>query len=196
MAIVFLFMAGILLSGAIVSAEERTVSDGQDNLSIPWETYINEQYGYSLEYPHGWRMLQAKPRTGNKEEQESGILVENELQKVTFLEKDHKLWQGEFQVRVFENPARISLDEWMKRNEPRDITGGSLVQGKSDELLNGEPAVRLSALGFDHEQIEIVSLYRGLVYRISFAGRNPNDDELKEHRKIYERMRLSFRFLP
>ena len=160
-----------------------------------WKTYVNEAYGYALEYPGGWKVIEAKPRVeDNKAVWGANILFEGELQKVTFLESEHAHWQGEFQVRVLSNPDDIELEHWIRMHEPQDVTGGSLIQGISDTRIGGHPAKRLSIFGFDHEGIDIVARHEGHIYYVTFTGRNPNDDQLERHLQIYDHMLSSFKF--
>jgi hypothetical protein len=162
---------------------------------MEWKVYKNKKYGYQLNFPSGWQMIEAKPREGNKTEWAAKILGNNELQKVTFLEEEPGIWPGEFQICVYSNPERLGLGEWIEKNEPQDITGGSLLQDVSDISLSGKPGKRLSIFGFDHEIIEIVMLYKELIYSLNFAGNNPNDPKQKEHELLYNYMLSTLVFL-
>ncbi len=82
-----------------------------------------------------------------------------------------------------------------QKNEPQTVMGSSLIREISETTLNGKPAKRLSIFGFDHERIEVISLYKGYIYRIGFAWDNPNDTEVERHKQIYNQMFLSFRFI-
>ncbi len=177
----------------LILAEKETVTPLAGRISS-WETYRNEKYEYEVKYPKDWEIIEAKPRVGYKAEKEINILYGKELQKITFIEKEYAIWQGEFQIRIILNPDKLSLEEWINRNEPRDISGDSLVQGISDTTLGGKVAKRLSIFGFDHEKIEIVVLYKGYIYSINFSGSNPNDMEAKRHQQIYRQILSSFRF--
>lgn len=164
-------------------------------IGMEWNLYKNETFGYQLEYPSGWQMIEAKPREGNKTEWAAKILLDNELQKVTFLEKEYKIWPGELQICVYSNPDKLEIGEWIEKNEPQDITGGSLLQDVSDISFGGGKGKKLSIFGFDHEIIDIVIPHEGFIYSISFAGENPNDPKQKEHELLYTRMLSTLVFL-
>ncbi len=165
-----------------------------DNKDSEWKTYQEKKYGYHLKYPAGWEVIEAKPREGNKAVWGAKILFEEEMQKVTFLEKEYKFWPGEFQVLVMSNKSNLTLEQWIDKHEPQDVTGGSLIQDVSDVILNGKEAKRLSIFGFDHEAIEIITLHEGYVYSLHFTGNNPNDPRVEQHKKIYDLMVSSFTF--
>lgn len=160
-----------------------------------WKIYRNEKFGYKIEYPNGWEVIEAKPRIRNEATWEGNILIDEEIQKVTFLERKYVNWQGEFQIRILANPDKLNLEQWIRYHEPRDVTGGSLIQGISDTIVDGRVVKKLSIFGFDHEGIAIVLLYKGNICDISFAGSNPNDAEVKKHQEIYQQMLSTFRFI-
>lgn len=173
------------------SKEAWTPLDDKDG---EWKTYRNKKYGYEVKYPAGWEVIEAKPREGNKTVWGVKILFEEEMQKVTFLEKEYEFWPGEFQVRVMSNPDNLPLEQWIDEHEPQDVTGGSLIQDISDVVLNGKEAKRLSIFGFDHEGIDIVTLHKGYIYYLNFTGNNPNDPRVDQHKQIYDQMLSSFTF--
>jgi len=174
------------------SKETRTLIGNKD---IEGKTYRNKKYGYEVKYPEDWEVREAKPREGPRTAWTVNILLEEELQKVTFLETEYKLWQGSFQVRVMSNKDNLSLEQWIEKHEPQDVTGGSLIQGILDTTLNEILAKKLSIFGFDHEEIEIVTLYEGNIYSLIFAGINPNDPNVERHIQIYDQMVSSFAFI-
>ncbi|NIM89854.1 MAG: hypothetical protein GTO17_02785 [Candidatus Aminicenantes bacterium] len=172
------------------SAKEDWIS--LDDKDSEWKTYQGKKYDYQLKYPPGWEVIEAKPKEGDKASWAGKILLEEEIQKVTFLEKEYEFWPGEFQVRVMSNKDNLTLEQWIDEHEPQDVTGGSLIQDISDVILNGKDAKRLSIFGFDHEAIVIVTLHKGYVYSLHFTGNNPNDPKVEQHKKIYDQMVSSF----
>lgn len=159
-----------------------------------WETYINIEFGYEISYPVNWEVIEAAPDTNNQADWAGNILLDGQVQKVIFLEKDSKMWQGQFQVCVIENTDSLSLDKWVAKNEPTDVFDESLVLETRDTTLSGIPAIFQSNFGFDHTAYDFTALYNGLIYSLSFEGESPSDDREAEHKEIYNRMLASFRF--
>ncbi len=191
---VFALKQDLIGAQETMAEEYKNPKKGFD-ASLINQIYRNEKYGYELKYQSDWEAIEAKPRVGYKVEWTGNILVDDELQKVTFLEKESVDWQGEFQIAVISNPDKLNLEQWIKKNEPQTVMGSSLIREISETTLNGKPAKRLSIFGFDHERIEVISLYKGYIYRIGFAWDNPNDTEVERHKQIYNQMFLSFRFI-
>ncbi len=153
-----------------------------------WKTFSAVSEKYQIEYPADWEARVAYPPTGPGPFYEPDILLDDEAQKVTFLEKEFGLWQGEFQVKVLTNPKGLSLEQWADEIEVDD------VMDESESELDGHRALRFSVFGYDHTIIEILSVFEGRLYYISFSGANPNDPDIGKHQQIYKRMLSSFRF--
>ena len=163
--------------------------------NLPKSTlYKNEQFQYEFEYPTNWEVTEAKPRIGNKVEWAGDILLEGELQKVTFTEEEKKDWPGEFQIRVMENSNNDTVETWIENNKPKAAGGANLLRGTVDTVLDNSEAKRLSIFGFDREITELVALKNGYIYKLIFDGENPNDPDREKHQKIYEKMVSSFKF--
>ncbi len=176
----------------LVPMEKETVTPLVDRIA-EWKTYRNKKYGYQVKYPKGWEIIEAKPRVGYKTEEAMNILYDGQVQKVTFLEKKYVNWRGEFQIGIISNPDKLSLEQYINKSDYADVSGGSLIRGISDTTVSGKPAKRLSIFAFDHEGIEIIMLYKGYIYYISFTD-NPSDAEEERHQQIYQQILSTFRF--
>jgi len=169
---------------------------GAADLEVEWETYENKQFGYEIEYPKDWGIIEAKPRSGTRAAHGNEILYGKELHKITFLEKGYRYWPGEFQVIVLANPDSLGLEDWVQALRIEDVSGGDLIQGKMPAVMGGKAAIRLSIFGFDHEEINVVGASdERYIYNLCFTGATPNDPELKRHRLIYDAMAASFAFI-
>lgn len=206
-ALVFLFLAGCVVSCAHMRGEsslekppissEQSTTIFNDSPDITWTLYGNEKCGYEIKYPEGWEAVEAAPKSGSGTAIAREILYGYEMQKVTFVEKDHGLWRAEFQIRVLANPHSYSLEDWVQEyDETDDVFGGSLIQEQTETTLDGKLAVGLSIFGFDHEERAIAATNEtGWVYYLSFAGANPNDPDVERHKLIYAAMVESFSFI-
>jgi|GEM_PF-1977309 len=179
--------------GPAPGSADRTPGSGTRRLEAEWLTYKQPAFGYEIEYPSDWQVVEAAPKKSNKAQWAGNVLLGNEVQKTTFLETNHGIWQAEFQVSVEADTEGLGLEEWLRRNEPRDVTGGSLVQDRTDVTVDGRPAVRLSVFGFDREVVLIVLRHEKRIFRFDFSGRNPNDPEAAVHSAVFARMLGSFR---
>ena len=167
-----------------------TVTGRESDLSI----YRDKDFGYQMEYPTGWGVIEAKPRADNLATWAGYILEEGELRKVTFRERVDVIWPGEFQIVTLSNPRRLTFMEWVEKYDVMDIAGGSLIEKVEETTLGGEQAKRFAIFAFDHQGMEIAAMNQGLIYLLRFAGDNPNDPEMERHSEIYEHMVSSFRF--
>ena len=177
-----------LLTAGMIPGQPRSPNRQESD----WLSYSRPDIGYTIQYPQGWEVIEAEPKKEPKAVWGGYILIGDEVQKTTFLEKNYDLWRGEFQVILYRNDEGLSLAQWLEKNEPQDVEGGSLVQEVSDVLLAGRPAKKLSIFGFDHEQLQIVLIYKKHVLSITYAGQNPNDPQIKRHQEIYAFMIRSF----
>jgi hypothetical protein len=153
-----------------------------------WRTYRCEEFGYELQYPAGWKIFETPQR-------EAEALYPGQLHKATFQEPEGKIWPGEFLVVVHERSDGLSLDDWADRTFT-DVHDESLVSDAEDANLGGRPAKLFSVFGFDHTGIVVALLHEAKVYEIRFAGQNPNDPDIEEHRAVYQRMMESFVIAP
>jgi hypothetical protein len=172
----------------------RCASENLRGNEPAWLTYSSSEWGYSILYPAGWEAREAVERTGKGPFFEPDVLSGDEVQKVTFIEREYDMWPGQLQVMVLANPENMSLQQWVKHYRVEDISGGDLIQSRSATTLSGQPAVRFSIFGFDQEIIAVVAENRGHLYYVTFSGANPNDPRQDTHRKILAQMLSSFRF--
>ena len=160
-----------------------------------WLSYENQKWGYRLSYPGRWQIIEAKVAQEKKGAWSGDVLFDGELRKVTFGEPGNNMWPGGFQVIVLCNPKKWTLREWLMHYEIRDVSGGDLIQEVEETSLGDRPARLLKIFMFDHQGLEIIASHRGLIYKLIFAGNNPNDPEAPKHKLIYRQMVSSFRFL-
>ena len=172
---------------------ERETITPSVNQTADWKTYRNEKYGYMVKYPKGWNMIEAKPRVGHKIEEAENILLDKQVQKITFLDREHTGGCQGFQIAVLSNPEKLTLEQWIKK-ERADDEDGSILE-ISDTSLDGKPAKKLSLFGFDHERIVIIVFYKGYIFSINFYGNAPCDPEVERHRQIYQQMVSTFSFI-
>ena len=197
----------LLLSGAIlavaavacVSAPMRSASE--DTVEKKWLVYTGEEYGFSIKYPNGYRVIEAKPHSETKSIWGAEILSGLELFQVTFIEAEYEIWPGQFGISVLLNESGLGREEWvdnLMENEdvalnvpnPEDLS----IFGVGEVTIDGNEVVRLHFFNFDHTGIELFTAHGGFIYNLSFAGNNPNDPSVEEHKAIYTEMVESFEF--
>jgi hypothetical protein len=160
-----------------------------------WRTYHHERYGYELQYPAGWTVVEARTRSGGALHRAGEMLSPGVFHKVTFREPAGKVWPGEFVVLVREHVNGRSLDEWADANFT-DVHDETLVSSAEDTTVGGRTARLFTIFGFDHTGIVVAFVRDGKIYEIGYTGANPNDPDRAEHRWIYERMKRSFKLVP
>ncbi len=160
-----------------------------------WESYRNSDFGYEIEYPAGWEVIEAQPRADDAVLWEGEVLFPGVHQKVTFKEPEGSFWPGEFRVLVHELVEGRTLDEWADSTNA-DVYDDSLVTGAEDVKLAGRDARRFTIFAFDHTGIIVALVHDGKIYQVGYAGSNPNDPDIEEHAAIYQRMQESFELWP
>lgn len=160
-----------------------------------WSTYLSEKSGYRIDHPAGWKVIETRERASETARHGGEFLHPGVLQGVRFKEPEGSIWPGEFVVAVHEHAPGQTLDEWVDAVN-LDVHDESLVMGAEDTVLAGRTARRFSIFGFDHTRITVAFIEEGKIYEVSHAGTNPNDPDIDEHTKIYERMHRSFTVLP
>ena len=206
--IVLVVVIGIVSLGSITQTLPKSQLPSQLNtstskqntdtdLSVEWEIYRNELYGYEIAYPKEWEVVEAKPREGKPSVSASEILFEeqDELHKVSFLESQETLWQGKFGITVFSNPDELDFEQWTSNLKFESAAGVNLAKDVGNMTLGGKPAKRLSIFAFDSNDAVIVSMTGYYPIHIEFTDETPNDPNSEKHQLIYERMLSSFKFL-
>ncbi len=160
-----------------------------------WLVYRNEEFGYQLKYPNGWKVIEARP--GKISEGESNDVIkkcnEGELHKAVFLEKEYEKVQGNFSVTVKSNKENFTIDEKIEKSGYDEFIGGSKIYNLQ---IDNQP-VKKVVINWDYEQELIVNiiLYQNYFYYLVFDGRNYEDPEEKIHQQIYSKMFKTFKFL-
>ena len=181
----FHFLRIIFVTAIIIG-----VLHGQD---VKWEKYSNRQFGYSIKYPVGWKITEAKPRKDNKAAYGGEILLPGELQKISFADTSDRYWQAQMQIRIIEIPQGKTYDLWVKEYEYSDSTDFNPVQEVKDTVVSGRPAKKATLFNFDHTGQELILQNKHGVMLISYEGQNPNDKRNEWHREIFGKMIGNFK---
>ena len=165
------------------------------------EIYSCEKYGFRIIYPNGYRVIEAKPRSETKSIWGAEVLSGLELFKVTFIEVEYEIWPGQFGISVLSNESGLGLEEWvdnLMENEDVALTVPNpedpSIFGVGEVTIDGNEVVRLHFFNFDHTGIELFTAHGGFIYNLGFAGNNPNDPSVEEHKALYTEMVESFEF--
>jgi hypothetical protein len=160
-----------------------------------WATYQNEKFGYEIDYPVGWELIESRSRTNDTAHRAGEVLIPGVHQWVAFKEPEGKLWPGTLEVRVHEHHEGQTLGQWADSTNV-DVHDDSLVTGAEETVLAGRPAKRFSVFSFDHTEIIVAFIHDGKIYEIRHAGSNPNDPDIEEHASVYEQMQRTFKLAP
>lgn len=194
-----LFVGGLAITAA-ANASVTSCAD-EDESGVEWLVYENEEYGYSIRYPEGYKVVEAKPRRETDSIWGAEVLAGSEHHKVTFIEIEYEMWYGSFEISVRPDEERAGLMEWIENWLEREeiaLTepdrGDSTIFGSGAVNIDGRPAIKLHFFNYDHVGIELFVENEGYIYNLSFAGANPNDPNVDEHKAIYSEMIESFMF--
>lgn len=182
MKLFYYIIAGVL----IISSS----SSGQD---VKWQKYSSKEFGYTIKYPTGWKITEAKPRKDNKAAYGGEILLPGELQKVSFADTSDRYWQAQLQIRIIEIHKGKTFDQWVKEYEYSDTTDFNPVEQVKDTVVSGRPAKKATLFNFDHTGQELILKNKHGVMLISYEGQNPNDKRNEWHRGIFRKMIESFK---
>ncbi len=162
--------------------------------SVNWQTYQNAEYGYSIEFPDTWQVIELEHRTEDTPRGTVHLLMEGQLQGATFLTGDDPLAVGTLEVRVVSNPKNLDIAPWAEETFV-DAFDSSLAYDFEPDTLGGKPATRFTVFEFDQTGAVIAAMVEDRIYYVHFASSNPNDADFEEHKKIYAHMVSSFRFI-
>lgn len=164
---------------------------------LDWNIYTNEEFGYTVHYPKNWEVIEAKDETGDQPQGATSILIDTEIQKVTFLGPTNETWQAIFKISVLSNQENLNTEEWAENLHIPLLTSPStnLASPSSEYMIDGQNAKSFSVFAFDRNETLIGFIKDGVIYTINFTADTPNDPDLEEHTKIYNQMLSSFKFL-
>ena len=173
-----------------------STSKSMSNETADWETYRNEEYGYSVSYPADWDLFE-EPVEASRD------LIGNELQKVYFTKNyiselsDSYFWPKFFEIKVLQNPNGYTLEEWAENYQvPLGVNPETnLAKLVGDTMINNKPAKQFSVFQFDSYNIETVTIYNEFVYKLTYSDAQGNDPDYESSRKVYNQILSTFRFL-
>lgn len=152
-----------------------------------WAEYRSERFGYTIEYPGDWTVIEARPWEREMTSQ-SEFLEAGELGKVTFLEPQGDVWPGQFELRVLPNPDGQSLEEWLDGFRLANLSFANMV----DTTLAGLPAKRWTRFAYDLIHGEYVAVAGDRAYYVSYDASRDENPDFEVHQDIYGRMVESF----
>jgi len=159
-----------------------------------WKTYTNREYRYSVKYPSGWEVREAKPP--DTPNWTYDILQENQLHKVKLLEGKIGTWPGSFVISISKNPENFDTESWGSNYFVPLITDPTtnLAEPKGKISIDNNTAYKFSVFQFDSYRTEIGLVKNGNIYMFSFVDDTPNDPDLEKHKEIYGQILSAFKF--
>lgn len=134
-----------------------------------WKTYVNEEYGYSLKVPEGW--------------EETKVDDKREMFMKTYKEFSPQVGiRGEIVIDVFSNQEKLSLSEWIDRNDPTETS--FIKSTKEIELGNFKGLERVFILELDGVEYRVIYVaINDFVYKIqpNTFTRFPNEETEREY---------------
>jgi hypothetical protein len=156
-----------------------------------WTTFRSPDGGFQVRYPESWQVVVARPADG-RGGLEQNVLMSGELYKVTFIQQDQSTWPGSFQITLLANPRKADLEQVLAEFDLSDLW----EDDPGDAMLAGLSAKTWIRWGYDHLQREIIAVAPRGVLHVSYEVSNPNDPDMADHKRIYDRMAQSFAEFP
>jgi hypothetical protein len=168
--------------------------DISENVNITWNTYRNDKYGYSVDYPSDWNVVEA--RAGEVSDAVGSVLFEGELQKTTFIESGSNIGRVMFVISIENNPNKYDTESWAKNfnvplvNDPST----NLAKFTEDVTIDNIKAKKYLIVAYDTTTSITGLVKNDLIYKYNFTDLVPNDPNIEEQNKIFNHFLSSFKF--
>jgi len=190
---VYLFYQNLQMKKQISST--NTDETSTVNSSITWKTYKNADLGYSVDYPSDWNFVEAL--SGEVSDAVGGALFKGEIQKTTFIESGSNIGRVMFVISIEDNSNKYDTESWANNFIVPLVSDPSTNLAKivGDTTVDNVKAKIFSIVAYD-TKTTITGLVRNdLIYKYNFTDLVPNDPDIEEQNKIYEKFLSSFKFL-
>lgn len=154
----------------------------QSNEAV-WKSYKDNDLGFTVKYPANWEV------------KTEVMTQQNNEYKIKFLEQNSNLWHGEFTITIT-GGQNIDTDKWAASYfRPLGVnptTNLAKLQGKT--TVDNNDAYKFLVFAFDRHETEIGLIRNDKLYIFTFTEETPNDPNLEEHKKIYNKILSTFHF--
>lgn len=184
--ITLLILGGIIIAsaagfggfffGSKKTAVRNQTTNQKQEITKDWKVYPNSKFGYSIKYPQDWYLV-------DEENSEKVIFSTTQNgQKPTDSIKD---W-AKVQIQIFENHEKISLKDWLSKNQESE----NFDEKNSQEIsIAGQKGFRVSPIG---DAMEGYFLAKDeIIYSLKGYW---NPDDPKQFPMIWQAMVDSFQF--
>jgi len=207
----------VLLVGALLAYktwQEGGLRQGSSQSQTPvskisgWKVYQNEKYGYRLDYPSDWLILeQERFGSGDKDRLADSYGIEGVsklLQRITITSPLSKSKQAfGFEVVIYSNPEKSTIESWLS-----DYFAFSPPEKFAEKvLLDAIPAWKTNIGGTQiinlpnispSNGVEVTALYNDKIYVVRYTTETytaPGGPRSVEHRLTTEKIASTFEFL-